>query len=237
MQRNGPWALDAEGQIGEGPWGHVTGWGQLAAADQPQSWGPVSLGSFPEALWHQRGPYGVSRATGSLVGSISLAGVSADTGGCLCRVSALRVCLQTLCVGFFSGGSRTRDRAPRLPTDGHQHGRAGCAPLPPFTQSRAHPSRRAAGPLLSPKRGAPVGTASPETPPAATALGEVCPPPHSRGPAASMAHTQVPATASLEDLRLLPPPREASDGPMLTATCPLANLHGLGSGLEETPRP
>ena len=28
MQRNGPWALDAEGQIGEGPWGHATARGQ-----------------------------------------------------------------------------------------------------------------------------------------------------------------------------------------------------------------
>lgn len=153
------------------------------------------------------------------------------------RVSALWASLQTLCMGFFSGGSRTGDRAARLPTDGRQHGSAGCAPLPHFTHSRAHPSWRAASLILSPKRGAPVGTASPETPPAATALGEVCLPPHSRGPAASMARTQVPAAASLEDLRLLPPPRGASDGPVLTATCPSADLHGLGSGLEETPRP
>lgn len=206
LQRNRPWGLDAEGQIGEGLWGHATGGGQLAAADQSQSWGPVSLGSFLEALRQHWGPYGVSRATGSLVGSSSLAGVSADTGGCLCGVSALwppcKLCVRASSLEGAGPGTGQRD-CPAWPCRAPSH--------PSLTPGCILAGGRLPRPL--PKARCSSGHASPETLPAATALVEVCLPPHGRCPAPSMAHTQLPAAASLHGPHPLSPPRGAPDGP------------------------
>lgn len=177
----------------------LAGW--LAVEDQPRGWGPVSLGSFLEALRQQWGPHGVSRATGSLVGASSLAGVSADKGGCLCSFLPCR--FQTLYVGFISRGSRTGHGTARQPANGCQHIRAGCTPLPAFTHSRVHPSWR---PRPRPKTRSSSQHGKSRGPASGLCPARGAHRPHSRGPCPSTAHTQVPATASLEDLLILPSP-------------------------------
>ena len=112
LQRNGPWGLDAEGQIGEGLWGHTAG---RAAGRKQTSRGAGGLSHWvhSQRLCSNSGPLRHLQGHREPCGGQQPGWSQCRHGWVPLQFPALQASLRTLYVGFISRGSRTGHGAAR----------------------------------------------------------------------------------------------------------------------------